>query len=304
MLSSNVSRAKIIKDITIIFLVSLVVGSIIGAGVNFVSKIVYLIVIFPIAIGFAGGFTVEGTIVKFKIRGQRIGLVFGILIGLIAYGAYHYASYISFQNELTGIFSGQLLEQHGQIDQTTLYQLVDRFLIDETGQQGFLGFIFLSAKEGVSIASIYGGKFVNIGTFLTVLYWIFELGLIIYFAADMGKSAAEKPFCETCNDWYGKYEHIGAAPISEVDDIQKLLEMDNYYELGRSLIENVEIPSIDVYIQGCTNCNTNPFELVIKLAKLDSKGEVILNQIFKSSISPSQREALFKGLNREESITT
>src|SRR4030067_3411498 len=89
-----------ILGVLLLALASIVGGSAIGLVVFGISNFVYLIVLFPVAIAIIGIFPIAAAVVKGKVRNPLIATLFGLIMGLSIYGAFHIANYYRFSNLL------------------------------------------------------------------------------------------------------------------------------------------------------------------------------------------------------------
>src|SRR4029450_7700197 len=88
-------------------LIALILGTIIGSlvvgGIVFaVSHFIYLIVLFPLIMGFVGGGSLAWTRTRRKVRSPILAALFGLVMGVGIIGVYRFAEYyIDFRNEIT-----------------------------------------------------------------------------------------------------------------------------------------------------------------------------------------------------------
>src|SRR4028118_1853555 len=79
-------------------LLSSVIGGVaIGGLTHLISLLVYLIVLFPWGMGFAGSTVMVAAIRQGKVRNPAIATLFGVLTGLLIYGSLHGAGYWQFK---------------------------------------------------------------------------------------------------------------------------------------------------------------------------------------------------------------
>lgn len=271
-------------------------GALIGLLVFGVSRLIYIVIIFPFFMGIAGGVIAEKLITKYKMTKPEIGLIIGLITGLIIYSTFYFAGYQLFKVEASNMLKDELMTAYGSVDHEIIDLMLNEFLSEETGHTGIQGYIALKAKTGVSIGQISGIHYFTLGPVLSYIYWIIELIIIGGFAALGGKKAASRPFCETCSDWYGKEEHIGAVHLNQSQELLNSLHSKDYILLGGMLKEDVSIPSFDVYLQVCSKCQTSNSRLVVRRSALNKKGKVQFEPIFNTTLAPEQTSDFLKAI--------
>lgn len=287
-----------ILGIVVLFLLTLVSGGVIGVVTFGISRIIYLILIFPAFMGIAGGLILHKAIKQFKLNIPLIGIVFGVLMGLSIYGTFHYAEYLNFKSEAREYLNEQLIAEFGQTDSQIVNVLFNEILLEETGYTGIVGYIMVMASEGVSIGRVFSGSSMNLGTFFSYIYWLVEFLLIAGVSVSMGKAAASEPFCDFCDDWYGKEYSIGAAHIEQTARLVQILQAHEFEKAAAILEIEADIPSVDVYLQSCSKCQRGNSVLTVKNATFDSKNRVKMKPIYTAVLEPGQREILLKELKR------
>ncbi len=161
-----------------------VVGGL-GAGVitYFVSRELYLILLFPILLGLLCGWIAALAVQIGRVRAPLVAGLFGVLMALILYGTYRYADYYW---GFRGDQKGQIEDIYGQkINDDQYQQFEDMALEEEVGATGFVGYTKLTAREGITItrASRSSGSGLTLKGVILYIYWVSEIGLMAYFAA-------------------------------------------------------------------------------------------------------------------------
>src|SRR6476661_1861241 len=106
-------------------LLSSVIGGIaIGGLTHLISLLVYLILVFPLGMGFAGGKVMVAAIRKGKVRNPAIATLFGILTGLLMYGSLHGAGYWQFKQ----LASEQITKELEGVSDNQSNNIIDTFL--------------------------------------------------------------------------------------------------------------------------------------------------------------------------------
>jgi hypothetical protein len=285
-----------LPGLLLLTLTALVGGVAIGGIVSFVSRLIYLIILFPIGMGFAGGAAVMVMVKRGKVRFPLVAAAFGALTALLLYGSLHYFDYLAFRSEAQTYLADQLRPDYGEIEPARLQELVDAVLVGEVGQPGFVGYILLEAREGVSIGEVGRDTSVNLGPFFTWVYWLVELGIITFLAVTLPWKAASQPFCETHDRWYSLPRHLGSVGPAQSGNLITLLRSGNFTQAGESLQPSLPLPCVQVHIESCPDCATSDSRLRVEAVALDRRGRRQTRQILKGMLSPFQRADLMRGL--------
>src|SRR5262249_41332469 len=160
---------------------SLAGGVGVGVFVGWIRHWFYLIVLFPVVIGFAvGGCCALGGRLG-KLRNIPLAVLVGIVGGCLAMATMHYMGFRSFLVAADKIVPGALQMQFSL--------------------SAFARFIDQHAVAGVEIVSRPGQKGINLGYYGSYIYWIFEVVLVAGIAGAIVASVAARPFCGECGTW-------------------------------------------------------------------------------------------------------
>lgn len=267
-------------------LLSSVIGGVaIGGLAYLISLWMYLILVFPVGMGFAGGAVMAGAIRQGKVRNPAIATLFGVLTGLIVYGSLHGLGYWQFKQSA----SEQITKELEAVSGNQSHKFLDTLLEIKTGSKGFLGYLKYSAQEGVSIGRI-GREGTNLGETGTWIYWLIELAIVDITIAAIAYSSAKNPFCENGDQWYKNRERVGSVPIQVSENFLNLLQNDGYAKAGKLLdpLQGVHIPNLEVYVQDCPCCKFSDPILTVNSTSNDRKGNLQLKQIAQGMLSLSQ----------------
>ncbi|WP_420640588.1 hypothetical protein [Candidatus Leptofilum sp.] len=291
-----------ITGIFILLAISIFAGILLGLLTFAISKLIYLIIIFPLGLGIIGGALI-GTVGvrRGKMRNPIIGGLFGLLIGLTIYGSFRYAQYNAFRNELRGIIRQEIEQGFIIVDPDMADDIIDQFLFEETGSSGIWGYLKLAAIEGESFGRMFGGQSINIGPTLTWLYWIVELGIIAGIAMSVGYSGAKEPFCETCQEWFGPRTVIGNVKAASTDLLLQTIQIGNFSKVHGMIQENAVAPSADVSILECS-CVANDSVLLVESVTINNKGKLEYKTLLQNLIQPAQRDELFQQKKTQDDI--
>lgn len=203
-----------VKEGAWLAVLALLGGGIFGALGYVVTEVAYLIVLFPVGLGFACGVFMWWVVTSRKIRSAGVAAVVATVLALAAYGTFQYANYLNFRGNAYDIVMAYS-DRYDTSDIVQLEQFVDEVLLKETGSSGFVGYIKLSAQFGLEIAWLsFGFKEVWLDLGLLenqVLFWVYkliELDALVGFAVYSAMKAASRPFCAKCETWLDDAPHV------------------------------------------------------------------------------------------------
>lgn len=276
-------------------ILSSILGGLAIGGITFVvSRLIYLVILFPALMGGAGAKVSEIAIKRGKVRNPFIASIFAALTGIVLYGTFHGAEYFWFKQEASQAISQEL----GDVEDGEIQQIIEEYLQEETGATGFWGYMKLSAKGGVSIGRAGRDRFTLTGT-MTWIYWLIEFGIIEGVIIATAVSHAKQPFCESSDRWYGDSKPIGNVKNSLSENFLNLVNSENFIRAGELIdpLAPIYSPSIEVYLQGTDDStNSGDFMLTLNLAGLNSGGEVNMKKVLQGEITHRQQLQLQKSL--------
>jgi hypothetical protein len=282
-------------------LTALIGGLAIGGGTFAVSRLIYLVVVFPIAMGFGGGFLQAYAVKQGKVRNPLVATGFALLTGLVIYGTLNLGNYLAARRDT----AEEIKKSLPQSDPATIDRIIDDNILNG---QGFWGFMKVRAQEGVSIGRVARSSGSNL-----VLknewawgYWAIELAAIAGIAAFMAFAAANEPFCEESNEWYLPKTLVGSVPQGESENFLTLVKNDNFVKAG-ALIDpqnQSPIPNLVVHVYRSSGASINDLILEASRTSLDNKGNVSFKVAVQGTISPAQYAQLEQALNQNLPQTT
>jgi hypothetical protein len=272
----------------------LLFGGILWAIEHFAN--LYLVVLFPLVAGALAGGLLSFIVRSSKVRNPLIAMLAGLIAGIIIAGTYHFAGYyITFRGEIRTAFeeSGEKNVTDAQIDEFT-----DEILLDEVGDTGFLGYMKLNAREGITVSRVTGSSSSGSGiTFQDTGAWIFwgvELLAIVLIAALLARRAAAEPFDERGGAWYGGPRLIGVTDSKSRKDLQNALKNGDYEAAGRLLTtQQLKYPRIEVFTRRSEDSMADVFVLVHNVQR---QGRSTLSQ--QGVISASELERLQRAMSQ------
>lgn len=276
-------------------LLSSVLGGLTIGGLTFaVSRLVYLIFLFPLGMGFLGGALNSIAIREGKVRNPLIAACFAALTGLTIYGTVHGGEYLMFKQAA----SEEVTKELGQTDNVQTEPVIDAFLKEKTGATGFYGYMKYSAQQGVSVGKL-GSDGIQLNETFTWLYWLTEFAVIEGMIVLIAYSAAKDPFCESCNRWYADKERLGNVHPRSSEGFLNWVKNENFTQSGKLIepLAQVNASSLEVHVQHCPCCKTSDYVLTVSRADFNSKGNLELKQVFQGMLSAYQQSQLQNALN-------
>ena len=269
-----------------LLLSSVIGGLAIGGLTHLISLLVYLIVVFPLVMGFTGGKVMVAAIRQGKVRNPAIATIFGVITGLVLYGSLHGAGYWQFKQSVSEQITKELEAASGNQSNN----IIDTFLQEKTGSKGFVGYLKHNAQQGVSIGPLDATETTNLGETGTWIYWLIELAIIDITIAAIAYSSAKNPFCENGDQWYKHPEHIGIVNPQCSEKFLNLLQNDRFGEAGKLLdpLQGIHPANLEVYLQRCPCCKFSDPILTVSSISKDTNGNPKLKQVAQGVLSLSQ----------------
>lgn len=202
--------------VLMLFASALFVGFGFGIVAYFVSGFIYLILVYPVIVSFAGLLIFARLITYVRVNLPRFLLIAGLLFGLATVAAYFYTPYYLWRNREI-----RLTEEQYQVDTARAAYALDRYLQDEGGLPGIFGFLSMRARagEGFSNYLIVNSVTVRLLDFTLKdtaawIYWLVEAGLMIAPLAYFSRNLKLGPFNRSANALYNSPpKQIGTVPI-------------------------------------------------------------------------------------------
>jgi len=258
-----------------------------GVIVAIVGSFFYLVVLFPIAMGFAGGETVKAAVQTAKVRKSYQVVLMSLLVAAVMYGTYHQGRYVALQVRMsiaTAPTFDEALSDHGLAMGKMLLNTV---LKEETGHDGFFGYLLYKAQQGLSIGKFYSSNRLNLGFILTWAYWMLEFGIILWIAISAGKKEASVPVCEFCGTRIGREKHLGGTVSANESLLLDLIQRREFAEVGKLIEENAEVPSTELYMKRCEACEKGDSYVAIRRAFKSSGGALQFKDVQNVTLQPT-----------------
>lgn len=256
----------------------------------------YLILVFPIFAGaIAGGLLARG-VYSAKVRSPILAGIVGLLCGVLMYGVYHFASYyFGFRTDMRAIY----VENAGrQPTDNEFTSELDALLQDEVGDTGFLGYLKLTAKEGITITSTSSYASTSKGQTLEGdLVWGYygvEILIAALFAAFIAGRAAGEPFDEDAGEWYGPPMLFATADKKSRKDLVNALKDGNFQQAGTLLTQaDIKYPRVNMNVRRTKNASSTQ-DVFIQLTYNTRSNRA--NNLRSGVVSASEFESIKRGM--------
>jgi hypothetical protein len=299
----SASPGRRMADLIATAFLVLLAGGLAGIIAAIVSQLIYIVLVFPLLIGFVGGRVIMGAIQMAKIRKAPQMILLSFVAAIAIYGTYHYGRYIGLQIETSFTMFPGFSEATADKHLSAAKAFVDYALEKETGYSGFVGYMLFKAKEGVSIGRFYHSDRLNLGPVLTWFYWALEFGIILAITIYTGRNLIRRPFCESCGNWYSREKHLGGTNSANGSVLAELITQKDFIQIGRLLEEDAGLPSLEVYWQGCEVCGKSRSQLVVRRAFQSQKGGLYFTDASRTVLQPLESARLVSQLKLVDNLS-
>jgi hypothetical protein len=291
------SKRSTVIVLTFFSVLVLAWGLAFGFIVGLVSNLFYLVFVFPVAIGIYNGKLIADVAEKARVRQPAQVALLCVLAAGAIYGMLHYGRYAGFIVAMSLEISADPSEALDSENLSLAKAFADYLLQEETGQPGFGGYMLYKANEGVSIGRLGRSSSVHLGPALTVLYWLLELGLIFGLTLQGGRRATRaSSVCASCGSWLGGERHLGGTATANETSLLGLIGQRDFAGLRALMEPNADLPSLEVYYQGCQVCGGSPSRLVVRKAVQGTKGDIHFSDASQVDLPPAESALLLSHL--------
>lgn len=190
-------------------------------------------------------------------------------------------------------------EDRARLQATDPEQQIDAFLQEEHGRGGFLGYVQLAAKSGVTISRASSSQKENKPTVTgvgTYVLWGVEFLLAAGIAMSMAFAGAKQPFCERCDDWYGRVDILGAGSGGKENAAEVIRALETG-DLERALsAEALGQPSDGatsiLSLERCANCAEHEPLLTFKVVKKSGRNKAQESVKYKTLLRPDEAHTI------------
>lgn len=282
---SGLSASGAIPRLVVICLLAAVAG---GAVEGLISRWISLLLLFPLLLGGIVGFAASRVIASSHVRAPWVAALIAGVAGLGAQLAVHAVQYVEFRYEL----GQQLAAVQPGVD-GAVGSLVDQVLQQETGQAGFGGYLQFRAKLGTEIKK--AGQSSGIKLEGTAFWVLFAVNFLLAggIAASSAFTRANAPYCEPCQRWYEKHEHVasGSADKSAVAGTLRALDAGVVTEVpavfGAAKPDGVAV----LQLLRCAGCSDHEPQLSLTVITGPAKKQKTKNA-YKSMLRPDEARSL------------
>lgn len=278
------SLAAPVKGLLILLLAVLLGGAVFGVLVSLLSNLIYVIILFPIGMGWLGGKLVAAAVRAGKIRNPGVAIGGSILIAVVMYGAMWAGEYIQFRNAQA---------------------VVTTNAASQAGQGGFIDFVSAEDQNGAAVLQLpaLGIKVLNLGPVFTWAAWLVEMLLIAWLALVIGRRPATQPFCEACNRWHGAEQLLGTLGAKRAKEVTGLIESAQFLKLGEELQTNPSLPNVGVFLAQCgPGCAEGEAFLAVRSQVRGSGGRATATDLVTGMIPPAQTQEILRGIENRKAL--
>jgi hypothetical protein len=186
-----------------------VTGAVVGFIAHLVAQFFYLVLIFPVAIGFALGLVGARMVKQGRIRNPWLGGLAGFLGGTLAMLMMHHFDQQKFRDEAfeasPDFAEVAKLPPQERTEFVASLDPADREASTRAlrAADSLWGFLDLQAHNGVTIGKPgrSGDHGLNLGYYGSYVYWLVELLIVAGITYGLVYTATMEPYCATCDQW-------------------------------------------------------------------------------------------------------
>jgi hypothetical protein len=278
-------------------------GAVLGYVAHFIGQWFYLILLFPIGIGFVLGLVGQAMVKQGRIRNALIGGLAGIFGGVAAMTMMHYFDYQKFQKDIA---SAEIDEGYRELaklppgeskaavrelfdlgDQADVLRLIDLLRVDS-----FMSYMDAEAKQGVQIKRATRGSDagLNLGYWGSWIYWIIEALVVAGITFVTVKSSTAEPFCSGCGVW--KQPVVLGSFSGDPAQATAALESGDLNQLAAAGATAGAGP-LTVSMAQCVGCTSHgSLDLKLEALAVNSKGQTERKQLAHTSYPPESLQHL------------
>jgi len=250
----------------------------IGVVYHFIGQYLDLFILFPIVVGACVGGVLAALAKKHKIRAKSALAAFGILGGLLCFGARWAGDIVQAREEFIPMRAQKLSGGNAALAARIEPQLRRVY----SPLRFAKAYMRLAAKEGTTISSAGSSSSSSSNSAITGTgFWLLtalDALLMCSAAAAFGAKQAGAPFCNGCDSWYGAERTVSRLHPSQGDEAARLASSGQWAGLGALRSGGTTNKSYcDILLSkcpGCANGNLSVKRLVGSNVKTLWKGAV------------------------------
>lgn len=279
----------------IMLLIAAVVGSlVVGVAYHLVTRMVNLLILFPLGVGYLIGMAMTYVIVKGKRRNTALVVALALTSCTLAFGTRFFCESL----QMRGMFIQSLAEESVGKSSTQLPQVKAEMAKEISPFRFFPAYLSLRAQAGISIGRSFSSSSTDMkgaGFFWGLL--VLELALACWVAVKAAHGAVTSPYCEQCQSWMSDTTIMRVHPSGSAALLEKLRTQDwdgaANSPVGGSLDDKNHC---DVNLSRCADCRDTFITLV---STTNGKTKRLLN----AHLAPESVVRLLRAL-QPESVPT
>ena len=271
-------------------------GMMTGMIIAIIGSFCYLAFIFPLMMGFAGKNMVDDVMKRGWIRTSRQKVIGAVLMVIAMFATLHYGRYFALQVQTSLELFGDLSHATEQESLAIAKTVVNYGLKEETGRTGFIGYMLYRAETGISLGRFYSDNRLTLNSFLAWLYWLLEMGIVLWIILGLKSRPQRGPKCEACGSRLGPEKHLGGTSPANEARLLELIERKDMVELGKLIEKDTGLPSLEVYLQKCDACERGVSHITVRRTSQGARGLLQFSDISTVLLQPADRERFLQAI--------
>lgn len=190
-----------------------IAGAALGFLAHWASNYFYLIILFPLLIGFVLGTIGMRMVRQGRVRNPWMGGLAGFAGGILAMFMMHYFDYQEFKSNIATLpphvkeIARLPLElQRASLKEgLTSQEAKEAMLVLQAANvRNMLDYMNYAAQQGVELKSTSGSsktRGMNLGFVGSYIYWVIEVLIVAGMTYALVRSSAAEPYCAKCGKW-------------------------------------------------------------------------------------------------------
>ena len=152
------------------------------------------------------------------------------------------------------------------------------------------------AETGISLGRFYSDNRLTLNSFLAWLYWLLEMGIVLWIILGLKTRPQRGPKCEACGSRPGPEKHLGGTSPANEARLLELIERKDMVELGKLIEKDTGLPSLEVYLQKCDACERGVSHITVRQASQGAKGLLQFTDISTALLQPADGERFLQAI--------
>jgi len=279
------------SELTMVLLTVGLGSAVIGVVAYIISIYLWLIILFPLAVGFLGGALVKWQIKGAKLGNAAIAALIGLFAGMLIYSTFFASGYVHFRLE-----AEKQLAADAEYFGVSPSDLLDDLLIYETGSGGFLGFLKIVEREGIEISQVTdpSDRGLAVTGVWVYVYYLIEAGLIAGVSTGFALDAGRQPYCPQCRDWIEKKINMGHVSTQQGPEFRSALRLGNISTIKEYIQEELfpHPPYLDVVLMRCETSPSCDGVLTIRQIRKGRRGSTAIKILDRYTVTPREADFL------------